>query len=648
MVKKITLLMFAFMLTVSLSAQVAFEEDFSGTTSGGLGSLTDIGWTVHNADGKSANGSLSFLNEAWKIVNLQELGLSGPNVTEGIMSTSWLSPAGQADRWAVTPQITVPQGSPVLMFDVWAIDPSYPDGYEVWVSTSGNTPSDFTGSPVYSESQGPTGGYHTRTVSMESYAGQNVYIAFRNNSNDQYLLAMDNISVKTILENDVAVTDINFDVYNLIGSNPVGVDIKNMGGNTVSSATVSWTVGSETHSTNLSNMNLSAGQTKSFTLDTPYEATSTGEKTITVEVSSVNGGADANPTDNSLTKSVYFISHKPAKHVVIEEGTGTWCGWCPRGFVAMEYMYDNPGQFPYFIGIGVHYGDPMEVSGYTSEVYNQVGGGFPGSVVDRVEYPVSVTLNEWTNQYNNRKNIIAPGQVEMTGDYNPSTRGLTVSVNTRFYMDMSNADYRVSVVVVEDGVTGTGNGWGQENYYAGGSAGPMGGWENLPATVHNYEYNRTARATIGGYHGQAGSVPSQITDGALNAYEMTYTFPSHINPDNVTLVALILDNSTGEIINGRETPLSNLSVENVEVKNNFKLYPNPAADVVNVSFNEQMSGEVAMDIYNMAGQVVKTENFKNLVPGEEVQINIDGLATGEYLMSFSNTQGSFTQKLIVK
>ena len=39
---------------------------------------------------------------------------------------------------------------------------------------------------------------------------------------------------------------------------------------------------------------------------------------------------------------------------VVEEGTGTWCGWCVRGIVALEYMRENyPDKF---IGIGVHYG----------------------------------------------------------------------------------------------------------------------------------------------------------------------------------------------------------------------------------------------------------------------------------------------------
>ena len=44
--------------------------------------------------------------------------------------------------------------------------------------------------------------------------------------------------------------------------------------------------------------------------------------------------------------------------VVGEELTGTWCGWCPRGAVALENMRN---KYPdTFIGIAVHGGDVMQ------------------------------------------------------------------------------------------------------------------------------------------------------------------------------------------------------------------------------------------------------------------------------------------------
>lgn len=48
----------------------------------------------------------------------------------------------------------------------------------------------------------------------------------------------------------------------------------------------------------------------------------------------------------------------PDKKVWVEEATGTWCGWCPRGEVYMNYLY---AKYPeHFVGIAVHQKDPME------------------------------------------------------------------------------------------------------------------------------------------------------------------------------------------------------------------------------------------------------------------------------------------------
>lgn len=51
-----------------------------------------------------------------------------------------------------------------------------------------------------------------------------------------------------------------------------------------------------------------------------------------------------------------FCLNAQTKRVLIEEGTGTWCNWCPRGTVYGEQMiYDYDVIF-----IAIHMGDVME------------------------------------------------------------------------------------------------------------------------------------------------------------------------------------------------------------------------------------------------------------------------------------------------
>jgi hypothetical protein len=50
----------------------------------------------------------------------------------------------------------------------------------------------------------------------------------------------------------------------------------------------------------------------------------------------VNGKDDELTCNNTVEAS--FSAVKPADHrkVLLEEGTGTWCGWCPRGAVFLK------------------------------------------------------------------------------------------------------------------------------------------------------------------------------------------------------------------------------------------------------------------------------------------------------------------------
>ena len=137
-------------------------------------------------------------------------------------STSWLNPAGQADDWMATPLITIPNTSaPVsLSFDAIAPDGNFPDGVEVYVSTNGATPADFSGSALYNTTVGGESSvWTTRVVDLSNYLGQDIYIAFRNNSNDQFICDNDLKRFNNKLTMNLAKTqqDLKFVEYPEVG-----------------------------------------------------------------------------------------------------------------------------------------------------------------------------------------------------------------------------------------------------------------------------------------------------------------------------------------------------------------------------------------------------------------------------------------------
>lgn len=160
------------------------EEDFE---SGMLGA----GWTVIDVDGHTPDMNVAFVTDAFVVADEFE-----PGANFGAYSTSWYAPAGASDDWLVTPQITLGTGTSVA-WEGWAPDGMYPDGYELRISTGMPTVVDFmANAPLFTiadEAQMFTG--HVVDLAAAGYASQDVYLAWRNNSNDEFILVIDNISV---------------------------------------------------------------------------------------------------------------------------------------------------------------------------------------------------------------------------------------------------------------------------------------------------------------------------------------------------------------------------------------------------------------------------------------------------------------------
>ena len=647
MLKKITILTLAFIGCIAMNAQTTIYQDNFETASldGFVGSIPSE-FSIYNEDGLTpVNASpYSFIDEAWKIINYEGYG-------KAATSTSNYVGGGQADDWLVTPQISIPSSfsNLSLFYKVAGFNANATDDYEVLISTTGNSPEDFSDAPVFSENSIGSGELLQRSISLDDFAGDDIYIAFRNTASTVNLLIIKDIEVRDISNVDVAVNNVKLDNYISTGTDQsINVEISNNGLNPITSTTVEWTDGENTYSQDFTDLNIESFSSTSVDLETPVNYSDVVRKNITITALNPNETEDGNASNNSISTTIHTIAEDVEKAVVIEEGTGTWCGFCPRGIVAMEYMYGNPEMFPNFIGIAVHNDDPMLLPEYDT---GAAFSGFPGSNVDRVLKDQSVSSAAWTDYYNDRKDVVTPANINIEATYNEESRNLTATINSNFYTFFENEDaLRLSLVIVEDGVSGTSAGYAQRNYYAGGSQGPLNGFENEPDPIpaSDIVYDRVGKALLGGYNGEAGSVPDVINNGDSFSYVFNYTLPSDMNVEEVSVVALLIDQETGAILNASEFPVGTLGVSNVEASNNFKLYPNPASNYVNVDFSKNINSQVEMAIYSMNGELIKTRQFERLTTSDSVKINVNSLSSGAYLLSFSTDKGSFTKKLVVK
>lgn len=178
-------------------AQVVFSENFNGGNA--LGN-----WTLIDNDMNTPQPGYSFFTDAWIIMNDAD---STGMMDSVAASTSWYQPAGQADDYLISPQITLPANS-VLRFDAQASDASFPDGYEVLISTTTPTIAGLQANPslLTVTAENPT--WTRRNIDLSAYTG-NVYLAIRNNSNDNNILFIDNFLVEIATSNDdAAITNV--------------------------------------------------------------------------------------------------------------------------------------------------------------------------------------------------------------------------------------------------------------------------------------------------------------------------------------------------------------------------------------------------------------------------------------------------------
>jgi len=441
--------------------------------------------------------------------------------------------------------------------------------------------------------------------------------------------------------NDAGIANVDVNDVMQAGNVDVIATITNYGSNTLNSIDFNYQVDNGTVQTdNLTGLNLTQGQSTTVTHSIPWNATA-GSHSLDVYVSNFNGnGADDIPANDHQSKTVMVLNEIFPRTVVYEEGTGTWCGWCVRGIVGLKDMEHFHGSD--FIGIAVHNGDPMAVTEYN----NNLGiSAFPSGRIDRKTNTVDPGYDDLETAYTNEKADVPVAKIEITNrTWDAGTRELTAEVTSTFALDLTNANYNASLIIVEDGVTGTSAGYAQANYYSGSY--DLIDWEgtnyrNLPDPIpaSDMVYNHVGRALVGGWNGVAGSIPASVTYNTPYTYTFTYTLPANINEDGVKLVAIILDNTTGLIVNANEEKLTTVGVNELFNDYQVDIYPNPSTGVFNITGAKDM--EIA--VYDILGHQIT----KQTISKEVAQLSLNNLPKGLYFVRFTKDDRSGVKKIVL-
>ena len=622
------LLLLGAMFIATTSFGQGLTENFDAVTAPGL----PTGWTTSNASGGDAfeTGTSANANAGgyWPVPAHGQFAMANDDVCNCTMTTVYLT----------SPSMDFSTATGMGLKYSCVDDGTYGGNpHSVEVSTDGGS----TWNTIYTHTFNPNIVWEDVTVALANTDNQpDVRFRFKYDDGGSWAtgVAIDDVVVEALPAVEVAVSGVNLVRYAALNANSVlSVDVTNLGANTITSLEIDWNDGMSHIQT--INTNIAPGATTAVAHPDAVTYAAAVERTINVSINAANGGPDDDASNNNGQTLHNTLSQATNKAVVIEEGTGTWCGWCPRGAVAMDYMVSTyPNDF---IGIAVHNGDPMTVTAYDNGADIS---GFPGCNVDRVLLDASVSQSAFQQYYNDRVNLGVPANIGATVSGTGSS--VTIDASATFYTPVSSANFRLGVVIVENGVTGTTSGYAQANYYSGGTT-AMGGYESLPDPVPAAQmvYDHVGRALLGGYSGQAGSVPATITDGTVANYSFNYTVPSTSTRANMKAVVMLLDLTTGEIVNATEVSIAEAGIDNID-EISLEVYPNPASDIVNVSFEAE--GDYTITITDLAGREVATQSLSNLTGSQKIAVPTNDLNSGNYIISVATAGSSYSQVLVIK
>jgi hypothetical protein len=147
-------------------------------------------YSLLDIDGLVPDPSVSEYTNAWIVLPDPE----NPSDTVA-SSTSFFSPVGTANRWLITPQLTLGSYGNLLEWEAKSQDASYPDDYLVLVSTTDMDISSFTDTIGYIIGEDATWTTRQVDLSEELYNDSIIYIAFVNVTEDGFKLYLDDIKV---------------------------------------------------------------------------------------------------------------------------------------------------------------------------------------------------------------------------------------------------------------------------------------------------------------------------------------------------------------------------------------------------------------------------------------------------------------------
>ncbi len=282
----------------------------------------------------------------------------------------------------------------------------------------------------------------------------------------------------------------------------------------------------------------------------------------TIQIAEVNGVPNES-NDNSANVDLYVSRQKSPTNVVLEEFTATWCGYSTQANMVMDEFRKEFGDSLITIcvhGCSMNANDPMYIPEY-DDVRTLSGGAYPSLVINRQGNAIN---NAWTPFFEcdlgefvkEAYDVKIPGSIEVGAEWNDeSHEAINIQTRTTFELNATELPFQIAYVLIEDGMSGEGDEWAQNNVYSGIEEiydRRLEELTKLPPLIYGQKYYNVPVAAWDAYKGVPGSLTGPFTAGV----PVEGSFLADIkdnkliqNKENLSVVALIVNKDTGKIIN---------------------------------------------------------------------------------------------------
>ncbi len=229
-----------------------------------------------------------------------------------------------------------------------------------------------------------------------------------------------------------------------------------------------------------------------------------------------------NVIDPLNAEDMYF-KHK----VLIEDFTGTWCGWCTRVIHALELI---EAQTHNVIPVAIHNNDEFDFSGRMPlEDYLMIEGAYPFAAINRKiiwknpqHYNVSQPIEQIQPQ--------SPVGIKISSQLGASSGTVDVSF---YFKETIPGQLKYAVYIIENGLIAD-----QKNY--------NGDLYDGAPVLYDFTHNHTLRGVYGNIVGNnLGQEATERTEVVLSDLTVNY---SSENANNLQVVAFLM-NEAGQVLN---------------------------------------------------------------------------------------------------